>query len=154
MTAKTTFRASDLSRDSANVFRSADRGPVEVTRRDGETLVLTRKSEYEEHYAALTVAADLVAASLTPGDSPLEARLQERFPWLHFLSADDRTQFAHDIIDTARGCAAVHDFGPFLVELGEWHSTAAARAAGFTAADDLDWLDEPVPVPDPRAVDA
>lgn len=150
----TTYRASDLSRDSAKVFRSAEESPVEVTRRDGESLVLTRKSEYDEHFAALAVAADLVAVSLAPGDSPLEDRLLERFPWLRFLSARDRTSFTTDIIDTARGCAAVHDFGPFLVELHEWQATAAAVAAGYTSPDDLEWLDEPMVAPDPRIAPA
>lgn len=146
----TSYRASDLSRDSARVFRSADESPVEVTRRDGDPLVLTRKSEYDQHFTALAAAADLVAASLAPGDSPLEERLMARFPWLRLLDARDRSTFAVDIIDTARGCAAVHDFGPFLVQLHEWQATAAAVAAGFTAPEDLHWLDEPVPVPDPR----
>lgn len=144
------FRASDLSRDSARVFRSADHGPVEVTRRDGEPLVLTRKSDYDDHVAALGIAADLIAASLEPNDSPLERRLLARFPWLRFVSDDDQRTFAREIIDTARSCAAVHDFTPFVVELSEWRATASAAAAGFTSPEDLDWLDEPVGVPDPR----
>lgn len=150
MPTTSSFRASDLSRDSAKVFRTADRGPVEVTRRDGEPLVLTRKSEYEEHFTALNVAADLIAASLAPDDSPFELRLRERMPWMRFLTDQDQIQFSHDIVDLARSCAAVRDFSPFLVELAEWHATAAAVAAGFTASDDLDWLDEPTPAADPR----
>lgn len=151
MSVMSSFRASDLSRDSANVFRSADQGPVEVTRRDGEPLVLTRKSEYDEHFTALGIAADLIAASLAPGDSPLERRLEALFPWLHFIGDTDRAVFATDIIDSARRCAAVHNFTPFLVDLSEWRATAAALAAGVTAPEDLDWLDEPRAVPDPRA---
>lgn len=152
MPTTSSFRASDLSRDSGRVFRTADEGPVEVTRRDGEPLVLTRKSEYEEHYAALSVAADLIAASLAPGDSPFERRLMERMPWMRFLTDTDQVQFSHDIIDVARSCAAVRDFGPFLTELAEWHATAAAVAAGLTPPTDLDWLDEPVPATDPHHV--
>lgn len=45
-----------------------------MTHRDGESLVLTRKSEYDEHSTDLAVAADLVAVSLAPGDSSLEER--------------------------------------------------------------------------------
>lgn len=146
----TSFRASDLSRDSARVFRTAERGPVEVTRRDGEPLVLTRKSDYDDHYAALSAAADLIAASLGPSDSPLERRLQARMPWMRFLSDEDQAHFSREIIDVARSCAAVRDFGPFLIELAEWHTTAASAAAGYTAPDDLDWLNEPVPATDPR----
>ena len=151
MSVTTRFRASDLSRDSAKVFRSAEHGPVEVTRRDGESLVLTRKSEYDEHFLALGVAADLVAASLSPGDSPLERRLESLFPWLHFLGDADRESFATDIIDSARRCAAVRDFTPFLVDLAEWRATAVAVAAGYTAPRDLDWIDEHRMVPDPRS---
>lgn len=150
MPTTSSFRASDLSRDSANVFRTADHGPVEVTRRDGEPLVLTRKSEYEDHFAALSSAADLIAASLAPGDTPFEHRLRERMPWMRFLTEQDQHLFSHDIVDVARSCAAVRDFGPFLTELAEWHATAAAVAAGFTAPDDLDWLDEPATAADPR----
>lgn len=150
MTLTTSFSVSALSRDSAKVFRSADQGPVEVTRRDGESFVLTRKSEYDEHFTALTEAADLIAASLAPEDVPFEKRLEDRFPWLRFLSARDQTLFAREIIDVARSCAAIRDFGPFLVELAEWRRTAAASAAGFTPAPDLEWLDEPVVIHEPR----
>lgn len=150
MTLTTSLSVSALSRDSAKVFRSADRGPVEVTRRDGESFVLTRKSEYDEHFTALTVAADLIAASLAPEDVPFEKRLEDRFPWLRFLGTSDQQLFAREIIDVARSCAAVHNFGPFLVELAEWRRTAAASAAGFTPGPDLEWLDEPAVVFDPR----
>lgn len=151
MSVMSSFRASDLSRDSAKVFRSADQGPVEVTRRDGEPLVLTRKSEYDEQFAALGVAADLVATSLTPGDSPLERRLEALFPWLHFMDEADRSAFAVDIIDCARRCAAVHNFTPFIVDLAEWRATAVAIAAGYDAPEDLEWIGERRPVPDPRS---
>lgn len=66
-------------------------------------------------------------------------------PWMQLLSEEDRTHFSRDIIEVARGCAGVHDFGPFLIELAEWHATAKAVAAGYTAPGDLGWLDEPTP---------
>lgn len=142
--------SSDLSRHSADVLRAAEEGPVEITRRDGESLVLTRKSDHERQFTVLNLAADLIAASLGPDDVPFVERLQSRLPWMAFLSDGGRTEFARSIVATARACAAVRDFGPFLVELHEWHATAEAMAAGYTRVEDIGWYDDPVPVPDPR----
>lgn len=135
-------QSSALSRNSAEVFLAADQGAVEITRRDGETLILTRKSEIERQGTILRMAADLVAASLGPESEPFANRLQERFPWMHFLSDPEREMFAQEIVQSARGCAAVQDFGPFLVELHEWYTTAQAKAAGFTPDLDLNWYDD------------
>lgn len=145
-----TVTSSDLSRNGAAVFRAADEGPVEITRRDGETLVLTRKSEREREFTALHIAADLVAASLGPGDVPFVDRLADRFPWMQFLTASGQQQFAEEIVRSARACAALGDFGPFLVELISWRETAASKAAGYVSTSDLDWYDESSAVPHPR----
>lgn len=146
-----TVRASDLSRDSAAVFRAADDGPVEVTRRDAEPLVLTRRSSLDQQYAALEIAADLVAASLGPDEEPLTDRLLARFPWLEFLTDAERAQFGAEMISSARACAAIREFTPFLAELHAWYATASAKAAGYTASVELDWYDTPVTVDDPHA---
>lgn len=78
-------------------------------------------------------------------------RLQDRFPWMRFLSSEERAAFAGEIVQSARACTAVRDFTPFLVDLMEWRATAEAKASGFTAEADLEWLDEPSAAPDPRA---
>lgn len=146
MAAHSNYRASDLSCDSAKVFRSVEQSPVEVARHDGQSLLLTCKSEYERHSAAVAIAADLIALALAPDDRPLDSRLQTRFPWLARLEIEDLTCFATDIVSTLRRCATGHDFEPFLVELHEWQQTAAAVAAGFTAPADLEWLGHPIAV--------
>ena len=127
---------------------------MEVTRRDGESLVLTRKSEYDEHFLALGVAADLVAASLSPGDSP-SSGVSSRCSRGCISSAMPIGRALRRTSSTVRGgarrCAAVRDFTPFLVDLAEWRATAVAVAAGYTAPRDLDWIDEHRMVPDPRS---
>jgi hypothetical protein len=40
-----TVHSSDLSRNSAAVFKAVDQGPVTITRRDGEALILTCESQ-------------------------------------------------------------------------------------------------------------
>jgi hypothetical protein len=152
MSATTTrvVQSSALSRNSAEVFQAADRGAVEITRRDGETLVLMRKSEVERQSTVLRMAADLIAASLGPESEPFASRLQDRFPWMRFLNGPEQEMFAKEIVQSARGCAAVRDFGPFMVDLQEWYATAQAKAAGFTPDDELDWYDELPEATDPR----
>ncbi len=145
-----TVTSSDLSRNGAKVFRAADEGPVEITRRDGETLLLTRKSEREAQFTALNLAADLVAASLAPDAKPFAERLADRFPWMELLTPEGRERFAEEIVVSARAGAAVHDLTPFLASLTSWHETAATKAAGYVPDDDLDWYEDVV-VPHPGA---
>lgn len=144
-----TVRSSELSRNSAAVFAAAEQGPVHITRRDGEDFVLARSDDVERERRALRVAANLVAASLSQTGQPLGERLRQQFPWVEFLAPADRETFATEIIDVTRACAAVSQFGPLLVTFDAWRSTAEAIAAGYTADDELEWLDEPVAVEDP-----
>ncbi|MEW1979562.1 type II toxin-antitoxin system Phd/YefM family antitoxin [Citricoccus sp. NPDC079358] len=146
-----TFKSSELSRNSAEVFRAADlEGRVEITRRDGESLILSRKSSYAGNARGIEVASDLIAASLDEPGRPFVDRLQERFPWMSFLSSSGREQFAAEMVASARAGASVRDFTSFLRDLYEWRETAAGRAAGYTPNVDLEWLDESVEVMDPR----
>ena len=144
------MQSSELSRSPASVFAAADEGPVTITRRDGETLVLTLASTVEHQRIGLQLAAQLIAASLADSGTPFVDRLKAPFPWLEFLSAIDRASFADEVVDVARACATVSQFDRLMEVLTAWRSTAEAIAAGFTRDEDLTWLLEPAPVPDPR----
>jgi PHD/YefM family antitoxin component YafN of YafNO toxin-antitoxin module len=145
-----TVQSSELSRNPASVFAAADQGPVTITRRDGESLVLAKSSDVAKEREGLELAARLVAASLAPAVTPFVERLRGPFPWLEFLRPTDRELFAREIVDIARACAAVSHFDRLLVTVTAWHSTAEAIAYGYTPDDKLEWLDEPAPVSDPR----
>jgi hypothetical protein len=137
-----TVHSSALSRHSAEVFRAAEEGPVTITRRGGEPLILERASDVERQHAGLRIAADLVAASLSPVEKSLVERLRGPYPWLEFLTVSDRGAFATEIVDVARACAAVGSFDRLIVTLSAWKHTAHAVAAGYTSDDELEWLDE------------
>ncbi|MFK0002805.1 type II toxin-antitoxin system Phd/YefM family antitoxin [Paenarthrobacter sp. NPDC090522] len=143
--------SSDLSRNPGSVFRAAEEGPVTITRRDGAPLTLVRSSTLEQEHDALRLASNLVAASLAPGPASFAERLLAPFPWLGFLPHDQREQFASEIVEVARACAAISSFDRLFVVLAEWRATAEAIAAGYTPDHDLDRLDEPEVVDDPRA---
>lgn len=143
-------RSSELSRNSREVFKAADEGPVLITRRDGDPLVLTRASQAERDREGLELAAALVAASLAPEDRPFVERLHQPFPWLAFLSSTDQEAFASEAVQVARACAAVAHFDRLLLTIRAWKATAEEVAIGYTPHDELEWLDAAEPVADPR----
>lgn len=145
-----TATSSDLSRNPGQVFRAADQGPVTITRRDGEPLTLLPSRTVEREHEALRLASHLVAASLAPGEESFTSRLLGPFPWLGFLPGEQREAFAAEIVEVARACAAISSFDRLFIVLAEWKATAEAVAAGYTHDDELDWLDEPATVEDPR----
>ncbi len=144
------IRSSELSRNPASVFAAAEEGPVTITRRDGEALILSRASDVDKDREGLQLAAALVAASLSPGETPFSERLKGPFPWVDFLSATDRQAFAEEVVDVARACASVSRFEPLVLTLTSWHATAQAIASGYTPDHEQQWLEQPVTVPDPR----
>src|SRR5665811_1943196 len=93
-----TVQSSELSRNSAAVFKAVDQGPVTITRRDGETLILTKESDLAHERQGLELAAHLVAASLAPDDVPFVNRLRGPFPWVEFFSPADREAFAQETV--------------------------------------------------------
>ncbi|WP_209561613.1 prevent-host-death protein [Frigoribacterium sp. PvP032] len=140
-------RSSDLSRHSAAVFAAAEDGPVEVTRRDGEALLLVTKREALVHRRVLEVAAQLIAVSLDD-DGSLADRLSRQLPWIKLLSPADQEVCARTIIETARGAFVVNEPVRILTEITAWMNTAKAVAAGRGAVDD--WLPDAPVVADPR----
>ena len=141
-------QSSELSRNSAAVFAAAEEAPVEVSRRDGESLILTTKREAAAHDRILEIAAQLIAVSLDDNGT-LEDRLARPYPWIKLLSVQDQRACARDIIDTARGAFVVNQPGRILTEIKAWQNTAEAVAAGW-GQDEPDWLRKPVAVTKPR----
>lgn len=141
------FQSSELSRQPAPVFEAAESAPVEVTRRDGEALVLMSRTEADARDSLLHFAAQLIAATLDE-EGPLADRLADRFDWMLALSAPDRVQCADDLIRAARASFSTGQARLVAAELASWRSTAAAVAAGY-GPEELTWFDTPLTVERP-----
>lgn len=137
---KTTFKSSELSRASADVFAAAVDHPVRVTRRDGESLVLMSESADKARDALLELAAQLVAVS-TSIDGTLAGRMSDRFPWMLALSPTDQEACATAVLAAARASFATHQPHLAIAELTSWRETATAIAAGL-GKEPVEWLDE------------
>lgn len=135
-----TRRSSDLSKHSAEVFAEAEQGPMTVTRRDGESLVLMSFKEAEGRAQLLDLAAKLISVTVD-GVEPLSDRMATAFPWILALSDSDREQCTHDLIDAARASFATEQPHLALAKLTAWNETASAIAAGLTGSS-AEWLDD------------
>ncbi len=148
--ATTTVQFSDLSRKSKEVAQLADQGPVTITRRDGESLLLVRESDAERSRHGQQVAAQIVGAAVSVWPKSFVESLRQPFPWIEFLGPKGRDAFAHEVFDVARACATFGTFERLDSTISSWQATAEAVALGIDpAGGDLEWLDEPQTVPNP-----
>jgi len=146
----TQVQSSELSRNSAEVFHAAERGPVLVTRRDAEPLVLTSKAAADETDQVLAAAAGLIGVTVMVDPDLFARKLTDAFPWAAALSESERSTFAEELISSARACFTLKQHNLFLGTLNGWRGTAEAYAAGLRNVPN-DWLDRDVEVNDPRA---
>lgn len=143
----TTRRSSDLSKHSADVFSEAEDHAVQITRRDGEPLVLMSQREADARASLLQFAADLITVTLDDKGT-LAARMADRFPWMLALSAADQTTCAQHLVDAARASFSTGQPHLAIAELTSWRETATAIAAGLSART-VEWLDNAEPVERP-----
>lgn len=147
MNDRTTFQSSELSRSPGDVFAAAASHPVDVTRRDGETLVLMTKGANNAQKSLLQLAAQLIAVA-TSTDGTFAERMSDRFPWMLALSATDQKACAEEILNAARASFATNQPHLAIAELTAWQETATAIAAGL-GNEPIEWLDEPIAVERP-----
>ena len=143
----TTRRSSDLSKHPARIFAEAEEHPVQVTRRDGETLVLMSQREVDAGAQLLQLAADLITVTLDD-EGTLATRMVQKFEWMRALSTADQEACARDLVDAARASFATGQAHLALAELTSWRETAAAVAAGLTGLP-VEWLEDPAPAERP-----
>lgn len=143
-TSNRTFHSSDLSRHAPKVFIAAEDHPVDVTRRDGEDLVLMSKREANAREQLLEFAASLLAVA-TDDRGSLADRMSNSFPWMLALSPEDRVDCAKDLLDAARASFSTGQAHLAVAELTAWRETAAAVAAGLGRTP-VEWLEDDVPV--------
>lgn len=142
------FLSSDLSRHSGAVFEAAEDHPVQVTRRDGEALVLMSQREADARESLLELAAQLIAAA-TSDHGTLAECMAQLFPWMLALTVADQEQCAADLLRASRASFATNQAHLAVAELTAWRETAAAIAAGLGDGVVVEWItdDEPVERP-------
>ncbi|GAA4038193.1 prevent-host-death protein [Arthrobacter methylotrophus] len=146
-TSRTTFQSSELSRASAEAFAAATDHPIQITRRDGESLVLMSESADQARASLLELAAQLIAVT-TSTEGTLATRMSDRFPWMLALSEADREACSSEIVAAARASFATNQHHLAVAAVTAWRETATAIAAGL-GKEAIEWLDDTEPVERP-----
>ncbi|WP_231849883.1 hypothetical protein [Saccharopolyspora erythraea] len=149
----TTVSFSKLLREPNEVVKQLDHGDVLLSRRDGESLRLSKAGDAEREVDTLQALAQLIAASLDEDACDrIVTRLTEPFPWVTFLPADRRREFVSEFLRVARACASIGRFERLTITLNSWRATAEAYADPSVTPDgsDLDYLPTAEVADDPR----
>lgn len=146
--ARESFKSSDLSRASAEVFAAAVDHPITVTRRDGEPLVLMSEREDRSRSELLKLASKLISIFSIEEDD-LAGFMGEQFPWMLALSPADQKMCAIEVLNAARASFSTGQAHLVLSTLTSWQETATAIAAGL-GDEPVEWTDNTQAVARPR----
>jgi hypothetical protein len=132
--------------------RSAGRSLL-VRRRDAEDLVLTTASRAEQARQASSATSRLLAALMRHDHRMHEAAtevLPDVFPWVSFLSPDEKQQFLAELVTTIRAAESIDNPAPVALVIESWRHTAEVLAdpqltAALTAPSDGDYGHVPAP---------
>ncbi len=137
----TQVQSSELSRNPAAVFLAAEQGPVTITRRDGETLVMETKAASDERQEILQIASAFIAIAVSTNSDEFLDGLAGPFPWIALLSKREQRDFSTDLVNIARACFAVNQHKLLIGTINGWKATAEAYAAGL-GREPIVWLPE------------
>ncbi|MFC8046441.1 hypothetical protein [Nocardia sp. NPDC057353] len=146
---------SEFLRDPNRVIETMEaHGEVTLVRRSAAPVRLSDAGRADADEATLGALTMLLALAMD--DEVLDrlvGKLSIAFPWLELLPEPQRAEFVAEFLAVARGGLAVGKLGALTAVLAAWRETAAAHADSRIRVDgsDLHYLEEPVPVPDPRA---
>lgn len=125
---------------------------LRLRRRDAGDLALIRADQLEQDSTVVDFTARLLAGLVrTENTAALRQVLPDALPWSVFLPEADVEAMLGELVDTARGAAALENLAPVALLLVQWRHTAEIHAdpallALLTREPEADL--GPVPVPE------
>lgn len=127
-------------------------GPVLVTRRDGENMVLMTETDLKDRTELLNLAGHIMTAVAGAfEDGSLIKRMNESFAWMHVLKPEAQEECVQSLIKNTRAAFALDTPSVALINFESWKETAYAVAHGLLD-EEVEWLDEVEVVEEPLAV--
>lgn len=116
-------------RDYANVLDQVEAADAEVVleRRSGRASFVVaplRRVQSDRHAVEAVTRVLRHALEDKALEKSLATGILETFPWVTFLPAAERTDFASAVLETLRGCAALGRFTAFEDLVDSWRVTA------------------------------
>jgi hypothetical protein len=102
---------------------------LRLRRRDADDLALIHADQLQQDAAVVDFTARLLAGLVRTGNGDaLRDVLPEALPWSVFLPAEDIKALLAELVDTARGAAALENLAPVAVLLAQWRHSAEIYA--------------------------
>lgn len=118
-----------LHRPAATTRRLEAVRALRLRRRDAGDLALMRVDRLEQDTTVVDFTARLLAGLVrTENTAALRQALPDALPWTTFLPPEDVDTLLAELVDTARGAAALENLAPIALLLAQWRHSAEIYA--------------------------
>ncbi|TDX81136.1 hypothetical protein EDF35_0802 [Rathayibacter sp. PhB151] len=133
----------ELLRKPKDVLAHIDEGRVQITRRDGDDLVILRGHDLAVLENGIALSSRLLRAiGRHRGDVP--AALTDLFAWTSEFTAGELAAYAAEIEKLVYSAGELGTFDLLLRAQREWEETARAYASGMTSVTPIELPEVPV----------
>lgn len=119
---------SSFLRGPTEVLPALEHGDVQLDRRDGEPLVMTRAHRYRSWMQGMALSSRVIRHLLKEDPDLAERLLADELPWLQWLPSGEQTDCLSDILTQLAAGAETGTFEPFARAIAEWKHTAEVWA--------------------------
>lgn len=117
--------ATDLKRNLKYwLDRAREIDGVTITQSSLADLALIRRDDIRAAYEALHYGDILIRFGMERHIARHDGEIV--FPWLKYLSDEEREQFEHELFETYSTCTSMKDWGRLAMLLEDWKATAEA----------------------------
>ena len=97
---------------------------VVLRRRNAPDLYLSLAASDISRAKTIECLARLLCKISADSPETMDDAIEAAFPWVEFLSPEERREFAEDLTRTILACASIDSFEPVEQTLLEWQNTA------------------------------
>lgn len=127
----------DLLRKPKEVLAHIDQGPVRITRRDGDDLVILRGHDLDVLESGVALSSRLIRA-IGRNKGGVEAALTDLFAWTGEFTPRELAAYAAEIEQLVYAASELGTFERLLRAQQEWQETARAYAVGMRPVEPIE----------------
>lgn len=115
---------SEFLRQPKEVVAELAQHDVVLRRRNAPDLYLSLAASDISRSKTIECLARLLGKIATDSPETMDGAIEAAFPWVEFLSADGRREFAEDLAQTILASASVENYRQVELTIDSWQNTA------------------------------